>query len=63
MDECAPLPLTRTTPMDPSLHPRAMCDPSGDQGRTLVHISAQPKPFLTQKHTLHTPYYPLVSPI
>ena len=25
------------------------------QGLTLVHFSAQPKPFLTQTHTLHTP--------
>jgi len=25
------------------------------QGLTLVHLSAQPKPFLTQKHTVNTP--------
>jgi len=26
-----------------------------NQGLTLVHFSAQPEPFLTQKHTLNTP--------
>jgi hypothetical protein len=30
----------------------SMCD---WQGLTPVHFSAQPKPFLNQKHTLHTP--------
>jgi hypothetical protein len=30
----------------------------GGQGPTLVHFSAQPEPFLTQKHTLHTPDTP-----
>ena len=29
------------------------------QGLTLVHFSAQPEPFLSQKHTLNTPYPPL----
>jgi hypothetical protein len=28
---------------------------AGDQGLTLVHFSAQPKPFLTEKHTLNIP--------
>jgi hypothetical protein len=35
------------------------------QGLTLVHYSAQVEPFLTQKHTLHTPkapYHPLNIP-
>jgi hypothetical protein len=35
------------------------------QGLTLVHYSAQLEPFLTQKHTLHTPnttYHPLNNP-
>jgi len=32
------------------------------QGRTLVHFSAQPEPFMKQKHTLHTPVYPQLPP-
>jgi len=28
------------------------------QGLTFPHFSAQPEPFLTQKHFLNTPYYP-----
>jgi hypothetical protein len=28
---------------------------SSMQGLTLVHFSAQPEPFMTQTHTLHTP--------
>ena len=35
---------------------------AGGQGLTLVHISAQPEPFLIQKFTLHTPEYRLTSP-
>jgi len=31
-------------------------------GLTLVHFSAQPKPCLTQKHTIHTPKHPLTPP-
>ena len=27
---------------------------TAEQGLTLVHFSAQPEPFLTQKHTLNT---------
>jgi len=32
------------------------------QGPTLVHFSAQPKPCLTQQHTLHTPQHPFTPP-
>jgi hypothetical protein len=32
------------------------------QELTLVHLSAQHKPCLTQKHTLHTPKHPLTPP-
>ena len=32
------------------------------QGLTLVHLSAQPQPFLTQIHTLNPPKYPLTPP-
>jgi len=34
--------------------------PAFIQGLTLVYLSAQPEPFLKQKHTLHTPAYPLL---
>jgi len=34
-------------------------DRTSGQGLTLVHSSAHPKPFLTQKHTPNTPYHPL----
>ena len=35
---------------------------AGLQGLTLDRFSAQPKPFVTQEHTLTTPYYPLTPP-
>jgi len=41
---------------------RAPTWPSSRQGLTLVHFSAQPKPCLTQTHTLHTPTRPLTPP-
>ena len=35
---------------------------SAGQGLTLVHFSAQPEPFLTQKHTLYIPDHSLTPP-
>ena len=32
------------------------------QGVTLAHCSAQPEPFLTQKHPLNTPWHPINTP-
>jgi hypothetical protein len=32
------------------------------QGLALVHLPAQPEPFLIQQHTLHTPACPLIPP-
>ena len=41
--------MTTSSPKDPD---KAI---TRRQGLTLVHLSAQPEPFLTQTHTLHTP--------
>ena len=36
--------------------------PASEQGLALVHISAQPEPFLKPQFTLHSPFYTHITP-
>ena len=63
MDECEPLPGAGTDSGTDSTAGTAVCgadavvapknDSTVDQGLTLVHYTAQPKPHLTLTHTLN----------
>jgi len=59
VDECKPLLAAPSAAVAAGVDVTVTGLTPGLQGLTLVHFSAQPEPFVTQKRTLNIPYQPL----